>query len=125
VGNGRCNAEHGIYDHEVICDYPQSGERILGRNLEKHRRNAFRHARADSVEVMTQAACGCESANDGKSIAKEIVEDDGRSGHWGLHGMRERAKIIGENLEVWSGAKQNVIREVASWHCNFVCLNGF
>jgi hypothetical protein len=25
------NAEHDIYDDNVICDYPQSGERILGR----------------------------------------------------------------------------------------------
>lgn len=29
---GDINAEHEIYDKEVICDYPQSGERILGRN---------------------------------------------------------------------------------------------
>lgn len=29
---GDINAEHEIYDNEVICDYPQSGERILGRN---------------------------------------------------------------------------------------------
>ena len=26
----------------------------------------------------------------------------GRVGHFGLHGMRERAKIIGANLELWS-----------------------
>ena len=24
------NAEHEIYDDDAICDYPQSGERILG-----------------------------------------------------------------------------------------------
>jgi hypothetical protein len=29
---GDTNAEHDIYDDDVICDYPQSGERILGRN---------------------------------------------------------------------------------------------
>jgi hypothetical protein len=29
---GDANAEHDIYDNNVICDYPQSGERILGRN---------------------------------------------------------------------------------------------
>ena len=29
---GDLNAEHDIYDDDVICDYPQSGERILGRN---------------------------------------------------------------------------------------------
>ena len=28
---GDANAEHDIYD-EAICDYPQSGERILGRS---------------------------------------------------------------------------------------------
>ena len=29
---GDANAEHDIYDDEVICDYPQSGERVLGRS---------------------------------------------------------------------------------------------
>src|ERR1700689_518045 len=28
---GDANAEHDIYDDDVICDYPQSGERIRGR----------------------------------------------------------------------------------------------
>ncbi|HXH68462.1 MAG TPA: hypothetical protein VNI81_14755 [Candidatus Limnocylindrales bacterium] len=29
---GDANAEHDIYDDDAICDYPQSGERIPGRN---------------------------------------------------------------------------------------------
>ena len=29
---GDANAEHDIYDDNVICDYPQSGERIHGRS---------------------------------------------------------------------------------------------
>jgi hypothetical protein len=29
---GDANAEHDIYADDVICDYPQSGERILGRS---------------------------------------------------------------------------------------------
>lgn len=29
---GDLDAEHDIYDDDAICDYPQSGERILGRN---------------------------------------------------------------------------------------------
>ncbi|HEU4635571.1 MAG TPA: nuclear transport factor 2 family protein [Edaphobacter sp.] len=29
---GDFNAEHAIYDDNAICDYPQSGERILGRS---------------------------------------------------------------------------------------------
>ena len=28
---GDLSAEHEIYDDDAICDYPQSGERILGR----------------------------------------------------------------------------------------------
>jgi len=28
---GDINTEHDIYDDDVICDYPQSGERIFGR----------------------------------------------------------------------------------------------
>jgi ketosteroid isomerase-like protein len=28
---GDLDAEHAIYDDDVICDYPQSGERIHGR----------------------------------------------------------------------------------------------
>jgi hypothetical protein len=30
-GAGDVNAEHDIYEDDAICDYPQSGERILGR----------------------------------------------------------------------------------------------
>jgi len=30
--NGDANAEHDIYADDAICDYPQSGERIFGRN---------------------------------------------------------------------------------------------
>ncbi len=29
---GDPDAEHDIYDDDAICDYPQSGERILGRS---------------------------------------------------------------------------------------------
>lgn len=29
---GDADAEHDIYDDQSICDYPQSGERIFGRN---------------------------------------------------------------------------------------------
>jgi hypothetical protein len=29
---GDLNAEHDTYDDAAICDYPQSGERILGRS---------------------------------------------------------------------------------------------
>jgi hypothetical protein len=31
VGSWRCKRGHDIYDDDAICDYHQSGERILGR----------------------------------------------------------------------------------------------
>lgn len=29
---GDIEAEHNLYDDNAVCDYPQSGERIVGRN---------------------------------------------------------------------------------------------
>jgi len=40
--------------------------------------------------------------DDGKGIDLKVVTDQGRSGHWGLPGMHERAKLVGGNLRVWS-----------------------
>ena len=41
--------------------------------------------------------------DDGDGIPTPILED-GRPGHYGLSGMRERAKQIGGKLELWSRA---------------------
>jgi signal transduction histidine kinase len=78
--------------------------RIAGEAM----RNAFRHAQADRVEVEIHYDLNrlrLRIRDDGKGIGREVIDDDGHSGHWGLHGMRERAKIIGGNLEVWSSAQ--------------------
>lgn len=40
--------------------------------------------------------------DDGRGIEPEILEAGGRSGHWGLQGMRERAEKIGGQLRFWS-----------------------
>jgi signal transduction histidine kinase len=40
--------------------------------------------------------------DDGKGIDPEVLEEQGRAGHWGLAGMRERAELIGGQLEIWS-----------------------
>jgi signal transduction histidine kinase len=39
--------------------------------------------------------------DDGEGIAPAILED-GRPGHYGLPGMRERAAEIGATLDIWS-----------------------
>jgi signal transduction histidine kinase/ligand-binding sensor domain-containing protein len=68
-------------------------------------RNAFSHARANHIEV--EIAYGGQAfrlriRDDGQGIPAEVLEE-GRSGHYGLPGMRERASQIGGKLEVWSG----------------------
>ena len=51
---------------------------------------------------MTNLGFGLRFRDDGKGIDPRVLERGGRSGHWGLPGMHERAKRIGAQLEVWS-----------------------
>jgi signal transduction histidine kinase len=39
--------------------------------------------------------------DNGKGIDPNVL-DGHRPGHWGLRGMRERAKLVGANLDIWS-----------------------
>ena len=75
--------------------------RIAGEAL----RNAFLHARARRIEVEIQYGerqLQVRVRDDGIGIDPSMV-DKGRSGHYGLPGMRERAERIGGQLSVWSG----------------------
>jgi signal transduction histidine kinase/ligand-binding sensor domain-containing protein len=68
-------------------------------------RNAFRHAQASQIEAdirYDDRLLLVRIRDDGKGIDPEIVKAGGRAGHWGLLGMRERAKRIGARLEFWS-----------------------
>src|ERR1039457_4298799 len=70
-------------------------------------RNAFRHAQASQIEADVRyddRLLRVLMRDDGKRIEPEVVEAGGRAGHWGLLGMRERAKRIGARLEFWSEA---------------------
>jgi signal transduction histidine kinase/ligand-binding sensor domain-containing protein len=75
--------------------------RIAGETL----RNAFRHAQARQIEVEIHYDAQqfrLRVRDDGKGIDPEILGEQPRPGHFGLHGMRERAKIVGGQLDVWS-----------------------
>jgi signal transduction histidine kinase len=68
-------------------------------------RNAFNHARAHHIEVeitYDDRLLRLRIRDDGGGIPPEILEE-GRSGHYGLAGMRERAGQIGATLDIWSG----------------------
>ncbi len=54
---GDLEAEHDIYQADVICDYPQSGERIHGRrNLQALR--SHHPAKPAGFEVLRLLGCG-------------------------------------------------------------------
>ncbi|HTR25855.1 MAG TPA: two-component regulator propeller domain-containing protein [Terriglobales bacterium] len=68
-------------------------------------RNAFRHAQAHQIEVelrYDEKDFRLRIRDDGKGIDRELLSGDGREGHFGLHGMRERAKLVGGELAIWS-----------------------
>jgi signal transduction histidine kinase/ligand-binding sensor domain-containing protein len=74
--------------------------RIAGEAL----RNAFHHAQARRIEVEIQYDKNhlrLRVRDDGEGVDSAVFTE-GRSGHWGLQGMRERAKLLGGQLEVWS-----------------------
>jgi signal transduction histidine kinase len=69
--------------------------------------NAFSHARAHAIETeitFGDRAFRLRIRDDGDGIPPEIL-NGGRAGHYGLTGMRERAKQIGGRLEIWSAVK--------------------
>ena len=68
-------------------------------------RNAFQHAQAAEIEAeirYDRRLLRVHVRDDGKGIDPEILKAGGRDGHWGLAGMRERAKRMGARLEFWS-----------------------
>jgi len=68
-------------------------------------RNAFRHAQANRIEVeirYDERQFRSRVRDDGKGIDPKNLDEGSRSGHYGLRGMRERAKLLGGKLTVWS-----------------------
>lgn len=67
-------------------------------------RNAFQHANARHIEaeiVYGERLFRVRIRDDGKGIPPNLLKE-APAGHWGLVGMRERAKRIGGQLEVWT-----------------------
>ena len=76
-------------------------------------RNAFQHARAKKIEAELEygdSEFSLRVRDDGEGIDPAVLREGRRSGHWGLPGMRERAKELGGDLHVWteSGAGTEV-----------------
>lgn len=70
-------------------------------------RNAFAHASAHQIEAEIRYEhrfLRLRIRDDGKGIDPKVLREGGRAGHWGLSGVRDRAKQIGARLDFWSEA---------------------
>jgi signal transduction histidine kinase/ligand-binding sensor domain-containing protein len=66
--------------------------------------NAFQHSHASSIEaelIYEPNGLRLRFRDDGVGVDPEILRE-GRRDHWGLPGMRERAKKMGAHIEIWS-----------------------
>jgi signal transduction histidine kinase len=63
------------------------------------------HANAHQIEVEIsygEAELRTRIRDDGEGIHADLLQQGGREGHWGLLGMRERAKKIRATVTIWS-----------------------
>jgi ligand-binding sensor domain-containing protein/signal transduction histidine kinase len=108
LATGEANPNAGVFEvgvegaqralHPILRDEVY---RIAGEAL----RNAFRHAEARRIEVeirYDERQFRLRVRDDGKGIDAKLLNDDERPGHYGIRGMRERAKLLGGKLAVWS-----------------------
>ena len=68
-------------------------------------RNACRHSEARRIEAEIRYDEGqlrLRIRDNGKGIDPNVLDGERLAGHWGLRGMRERAKLAGGNLDIWS-----------------------
>jgi signal transduction histidine kinase len=67
-------------------------------------RNAVLHADATAIEIelrYSRSALRLSVRDDGRGIDKKLLKN-GREGHWGLGGMRERARLLRARLSIVS-----------------------
>jgi signal transduction histidine kinase len=95
--------------HPIVCDeIYRAGSEAL--------RNAFRHAEANQIEVelrYDERQLRLRIRDDGKGIDPKFLTDEGREGHFGFHGMRERVKLIRGKLTVWTAPESGTELELS------------
>ncbi len=96
VVEGNARKLHPIVQEEVF---------MIGREALA---NAFHHANAQRIEVdieFRSTELRLRVRDDGRGLEREVLDAGGRSGHFGLGGMRERAERFGRTstLPVVSG----------------------
>jgi signal transduction histidine kinase len=66
--------------------------------------NAFLHSGGTKIEVELTFESGrvCLRVRDNGIGIQPGILSEGKAGHWGLSGMRERARKIGAQFHIWS-----------------------
>jgi len=103
------NRQHSVSFELLVEGTPRELHPILRdeiyRLATEALRNCFRHADAKHVEVeirYDEKYFRLRVRDDGKGIPSDVLGREGREGHYGLPGMRERAKIVGGKLTIWT-----------------------
>ena len=79
-------------------------------------RNSIRHASARRIEVeirYDEHHLRLRIGDNGTGIDLAILDNEHNGGRWGLRGMRERAKLVGGTLQVWSQVNSGTEVELA------------
>ena len=91
-------------------------ENAIYRIADEALTNVVRHAEAEQVTVDLRRKAGrirLSVGDDGKGFDAEADPPDG---HVGIHGMRERAEVVGGSLNIDSGPEGTAVRfEVSPW----------
>ena len=87
------------------CDLDPTLQDEIYRIAREALGNAFQHSKAHKIEAEItygESTFRLRIRDDGSGIDPNVRDLGGRTGHWGLTGMRERAQMLGGELQVWS-----------------------
>ena len=89
-------------ENEIAAVAPEVAEQLLPI-LEEALANVLRHARATKVAITvqqsrTQLIIGI--TDDGIGLPFDVIQSNGKAGHFGLQGMRERAEDLGGSFTI-------------------------
>jgi len=115
-----CEQRHGFEVETAIADnlgdLDPELENAIYRIADEALTNIIRHADAKQVTVDLRRKAGrirLSVGDDGRGFDAAADPPDG---HVGIHGMRERAEVVGGSLDITSGSAGTTVRfEVSPW----------
>lgn len=109
------HAEYGVFVEGNVRELRHGVQAEIVRVVQEALGNATRHAQASRIDVVIDyepQALRVSVRDNGVGVAADILAN-GREGHWGLPGMRERAESIGGTLEMTSALESGTTVELA------------